>query len=337
MEMILGTHHTAFPMQESSRVGEARRHAMGLAEQCGLDEVAAGRLALVVTELANNLVRHARDGQLLLAGRPLRGEVEVIAMDRGPGIVDVRRSLDDGFSTGGTPGTGLGAVRRLAHHFDMHSDVPKGTVVVARVAGAAIPVRAAPAIDAGAISLCAPGEQVCGDDWAFGIEGLMATVMVADGLGHGPEAAAASRAARDVFSDSPLAQPREQLQETHARLRSTRGAAVMLLQADAGAGTIRSAGAGNVMARLVSGTYDRAILGQHGTAGITIRTPEEASTPWPPHAMLVVWSDGVEARWSADTITPLLARDPTLAAAVLLRDHCRGRDDATVAVLRRSG
>jgi hypothetical protein len=108
-----------------------------------------------------------------------------------------------------------------------------------------------------------------------------------------------------------------------------------VVDADAGSGTIRSAGAGNVMARLVSGVTDRTLLCQHGTAGITIRTPEEVNTPWPPHAMLVVFSDGIESRWKAESMAPLLGRDPTLAAAVLARDHCRGRDDATVAVLRR--
>jgi serine/threonine protein phosphatase PrpC len=128
---------------------------------------------------------------------------------------------------------------------------------------------------------------------------------------------------------------RQLLQDTHARLRSTRGAAVMVVHADAGAGTIRSVGAGNVMGRLVSGVSDRAILGQHGTAGVSIRTPEETSTPWPPHAMLVVCSDGIESRWKSDAITPVLGRDPALAAGRLVRDHCRGRDDATVAVLRR--
>jgi anti-sigma regulatory factor (Ser/Thr protein kinase) len=333
MEMILGTHHTVFPMEESSRVGEARRYAALLGDECGLDEVAAGQLALVVTELANNLVRHAEQGQLLLAGRPTRSEVEVISMDRGPGIADVTRSLVDGFTTGSTPGTGLGAVRRLAHDFDIHSAVPAGTVIVARVRAAA--AVGGLAVSTGAVSLCAPGEQVCGDDWAFALEGATTAVIVADGLGQGPAAAAASRAARDVFCEQPFAGPRELLVQSHARLRSTRGAAVMMLQADAVAGTIRSAGAGNVMARLISGTSDRAILTQHGTAGVSIRTPEEVSTAWPPHAMLVVWSDGVEARWSGDTLTALLGRDPTLAAAVLLREHCRGRDDATVAVLRR--
>lgn len=332
--MIFGTFHAVFPMGDPSRVGEARRHAAQLADECDLGEVEAGRLAIVVTELATNLVRHATRGRLWMSCRRARREVEVIAVDEGPGIPDVERSLGDGFSTGGTPGTGLGAVRRLAQHFDLYTHVPEGTVIVARVRAAGVPEHDAAAC-AGAVSLAAPGETVCGDGWGFALSGDRAAVMVADGLGHGPDAAEASEAALRAFADGPLAGPRQLLQHTHQSLRRTRGAAVMVLDADAGTGTIRSAGAGNVMARLVSGVTDRTLLGQHGTAGITIRTPEEATIPWPPHAMLVVYSDGIESRWKAETLGPLLGRDPTLAAAVLARDHCRGRDDATVAVLRR--
>ena len=334
MEVISGTFHAAFPMGDPSRVGEARRHAAMLAAECNLDEVDAGRLAIVVTELATNLVRHAEHGQLWLSARTARREVEVIAVDKGPGIPDVERSLDDGFSTGGTPGTGLGAVRRLSQHFDLHSSVPGGTVVVARVRPADTEDHAGAAC-VGAVALVAPGERVCGDGWACALEGDRAALMVADGLGHGPDAAEASAVALASFLEDPLAAPRDVLVRTHHALRRTRGAAILVLQADVGAAAVLSAGAGNVVARLVSGVSDRSILSQHGTAGVTIRTPEETRTPWPDHALLVACSDGIETRWKPELVAPVLGRDPTLAAALLARDHLRGRDDATVAVLRR--
>lgn len=333
--MIRGSLHAAFPMQDASRVGEARRHAAQLAHDCGFDEVQAGRLALVVTELSTNLLRHAEHGRLWIAAREGLREVEVIAVDQGPGIADVERSLDDGYSTGGTPGTGLGAVRRLAQHFHLHSTLAGGTVVVARLRADGASADDAAAACFGAVSLAAPGETVCGDGWAFAFAGDRTGMMVVDGLGHGPDAAEAAAVALEAFAEEPLAAPRELLQHIHEALRRTRGAAVMLLQADAAEGTVRSAGAGNVIGRLVSGVSDRTVLTQHGTAGVTMRTPDETSTPWPEHALLIVCSDGIETRWKSDLLMPLLSRDPTLAAAVLARDHCRGRDDATVAVLRR--
>jgi anti-sigma regulatory factor (Ser/Thr protein kinase) len=333
--MILGRFHAVFPMGDASRVGEARRHAADLAAECGLDEVESGRLAIIVTELATNLLRHADKGRLLISARPDRAEVEIISIDEGPGMADVGRSMGDGYSTGGTSGTGLGAVGRLAQDFDLHSTVPEGTVSVARVRGASAGHDVSDTFSIGAIALPARGERVCGDSWGFAFDGDRAALMVADGLGHGPEAAHASQEAIAVFSENPMGDLRQMLRDTHARLRTTRGAAVMMVQADAGEGAVRSAGAGNVMGRLVSGVSDRSILCQHGTAGVTIRTPEETTTSWPPHAMLLVCSDGIESRWKSEAVTPVLGRDPALAAALLARDHCRGRDDATVAVLRR--
>lgn len=336
MEVIRGPQHAAFRMDDATCVGQARRHAATLAAQAGLDEVAAGRLALVVTELGNNLVRHASEGTLLLAVHEDRPEVEVIAMDRGPGMPDVDRSLSDGFSTAGTPGTGLGAVRRLSSGFHLHSTVPEGTVIVSRIrpAGAAPPVPAN-AIHAAGLRVALAGEIVCGDAWAAAFDGTKAAVIVADGLGHGPDASQASQAAVAVFCEKPFAQPRSLIADAHARLRSTRGAAVTVLHLDSEAGVISCSGAGNVIARLVSGDTDRTLLTQHGTAGVQIRTPEEARVAWPEYAILVVQSDGLESRWNAQKLMPLLARDPVLAAAILLRDHSRGRDDATVVVARR--
>jgi anti-sigma regulatory factor (Ser/Thr protein kinase) len=337
MEVITGWIHVAFPIDDASRVGEARRHASTVARELGWDEVDVGRVALVVTELATNLLRHATKGRLFIAGRPQFGEVEVLAVDKGPGIPNVARSMGDGFSTGSTPGTGLGAVRRLAQVFDLHSSVPHGTVVLARVAGSRAPARPArdTGVELGAIALCAPGETLCGDGWAACLDGSRAALMVADGLGHGPEAAKASAAATAVFARDPFGEVRANLEEAHRELRTTRGAAVTIVQVDAVDGTIRSAGAGNVVARVVGGSSDRTLLSQHGTIGLQVRRLEEVRAEWPAHAVLVLHSDGIESRWASPLLHPLLAHDPALVAAVLARDHFRGRDDATVVVLRR--
>lgn len=337
MEVIRAPQHASFAMEDASRVGEARRHAALMSQHAQLDDVQAGRVAIIVTELGNNLVRHAKGGVLLLAVYEQRREVEVVSIDRGPGIADVGRSLSDGFSTGGTPGTGLGAIRRLATDFHLHSAVPDGTIVVARVrAGDAQDNRPPPPIVAAGLSVALAGELVCGDAWAVAFDGNAASVLVADGLGHGPDAAEAAQAALDVFAADPRGAPRKLLSAMHARLRSTRGAAVTLLQLDADASSIRSSGAGNVGARIVSGDSDKTVITQHGTVGLQMRTPDELALDWPPHALLVVHSDGLESRWSPQRLMPLLRRDPMLAAALLLRDHSRGRDDATVVVVRRA-
>jgi anti-sigma regulatory factor (Ser/Thr protein kinase) len=121
----------ALPVREPSQVGEARRRALALADEQGFSQVRRGELAIVVSELCSNLCRHATQGAVLL--RPLPGPgVEVIALDRGPGMADVSACLRDGYSTAGSAGIGLGAVVRLSAEFDIYSQ-PSGTVVLARL------------------------------------------------------------------------------------------------------------------------------------------------------------------------------------------------------------
>ena len=127
--------HVSVAVSTQSQIGEARRAAMRMAELAPLSETECGAVGVVVTELASNLSKFAKDGRILL--QVLRRTsgccLEVLAIDSGPGMADVQRCLRDGFSTSGTPGTGLGAVRRMATEFDIHSTPGTGTGVMARV------------------------------------------------------------------------------------------------------------------------------------------------------------------------------------------------------------
>ena len=346
MEIAYGSVHTVFPMGDNSRVGEARRHGVQLANSAGFDDVTSGRLALVITELGTNLVKHARNGRLLIAARGFSArasEIEVLSIDEGPGIADPDRCMRDGFSSVGTPGTGLGATQRLADDFDLYSATPSGTLIVARVrAKPTLPsqsqFQSQPAEDrfrVGAVAISAPGETVSGDGWMIAIDDAKASAFMVDGLGHGPMAAAAAETALTHFQKKPFHDLALLVQSAHETLRSTRGAAVAMAGLDADNALIRSVGAGNVVTRVLSGVSDRTLLTQQGTIGLTIRRPEVVATPWPPHAIVVMHTDGVQQRWSGAALAPLLGRDPSLAAALLVRDYCRGRDDATAMVVRR--
>ena len=334
MEVTRGWTHRQFLLSEPSGVGEVRRHAARLAAGMAWGELEAGRLAIVVTELGSNLYKHARNGRLLVGACPARGEIEIVSIDEGPGIADVGRSLRDGFSTGGSPGTGLGAVQRLACDFDLHSVAPGGTLCVARLrrSGAA---GLAHALRIGTICLPAPGETECGDAWAAAFDADGVTVLVADGLGHGPGAAAASQAAVDLFSESPALALTAQVEQLHRRLQTTRGAALCCARFDTGGDVVRFTGAGNIAGRIISGLHDRSFVTAHGTAGLQIRNPVSASVERPPHALMVLHSDGIASRWDTRPTLPLLGRDPTLLAALLLRDHSRLRDDATIVVIQQ--
>lgn len=361
---MISPFHLAIPVVESSQVGEARRAAVRIAQELGHDEVAAGRVAIVATELGNNLVRHARSGVLLVAAVQADdgSEVlEILSIDHGPGMADMAASMVDGHSTGGTPGNGLGAVQRLSDAgFDAFSSVPQGTVVLSRIGkdsgsgngqgnghgngnGNGNNHGAAPARPAVALPMCSagvatamPGEHVCGDAWFVRHDEHGATILVADGLGHGPDAAEASRAAVEVLQglngETP---PGALLDRMHARLRSTRGAAVAVARLHAANGALVFTGAGNISGRLLSGTEDRTLLSQHGTAGMQMRRVQEQHYAWPAHGLLVMHSDGLKTRWDLKATPSILQRHPAVIAGWLWREHLRGRDDASVVVMKR--
>ncbi|RZL03326.1 MAG: histidine kinase [Rubrivivax sp.] len=338
--------HVSFDVHEVSQVGEARRAAVHLAETLGFDDVAAGRVALVATELGNNLVRHAQKGRLLV-GRVQGDEghalVEILSLDQGPGIANVAACMADGYSTGGTPGSGLGAVRRLSQEFDLFSARPAGTVIMSRIAAkagqGAAPAIARPAtrFEMGAVALAAPGETVCGDAWAVVQDDHLAAIIVADGLGHGPQAAEASHTAVSVFRSMPFGAPGHVVERMHGGMRATRGAAVMMAQLDLDENALIYSGAGNIAGRLISGVGDKSLASQHGTVGVQIRHLKDVRQPWPDHALLVLHSDGLTTRWDLDNARGILQHHPTVVAGWLVRDHSRGRDDATVVVLKRRG
>lgn len=341
MEVTRGWTHAAFPIDDASRIGEARRHASYLCAELGWGDVETGKLALIITELGTNLLRHASQGRLLIAVRLPFDDVEVISLDEGPGMPSVARSMEDGYSTGqGSPGTGLGAIRRQASSFEMHSAVPGGTICVARVRRTQERAEHVKALEArhyafGAICVPIHGESVCGDAWSVALDDTTATVLVADGLGHGPHAAAASQSALDEFAADAADDLRHLVERTHARLQTTRGAAICALRIDGENQTVSCAGAGNVVARIVSGVFDRSMVTQHGTAGVQIRKPDQSTLQMPQHGVTIVHSDGLASRWDTAPILPVLERDPTLAAAILYRNFSRGRDDATVVVIRQ--
>lgn len=325
MEFLPSRGPLRFVIDDASKVGEARRAAQTLAS-FQLDADAAGKVAIAASELANNLIRHADGGELLVQclGDDAHTVLELLAIDRGPGMVDVARCMTDGYSTAGTPGTGLGAVRRLSSEFDIHSRPGEGTVVMARF-GKPTGARY------GAVSLALEGEPECGDAWqlAEGPDGI--ALLVVDGLGHGAFAAEAARACTGAFATAPFAPPQETLTRANAAMSKTRGgaAAVAVLRGEA----LSYAGVGNISGSLVGAGRSQGLVSHNGTLGLNPRRSQQFEYRCEPHALLVMHSDGVSARWDLKNRPDLLGCHPAIIAATLWRDHGRERDDATVVVV----
>lgn len=326
----------ALSVTDPSGAGEVRRRVTALAQALRLGETDVGRAALAATEAATNLAKHARGGGTVIVRPCGRGDargVELLAVDRGPGMRNPGEALRDGFSTAGSPGTGLGALSRMSDEFDLFSSPDQGTVMLSRV-WAADPGPARVPLSIGAVSVAKPGEMICGDGWSSAHFDRRSLIVCADGLGHGPDAAAASSAATRVFEAHADEGPERLLERMHAALRPTRGAAVSVADVDMEARVVRYAGVGNIAATVWGPGETRSLVSHNGIVGHEMRKVQRFDYPLPPHGLLVMHSDGITTRWQLEKYPGLALRDPAVIAAVLYRDFCRGRDDATVVVAR---
>ena len=327
-----------FAITHASDVAAARRGAQKLADALGFGATRGGQLALIVTEAATNILKHAGEGTLYIsetqscAGRG----VDVLAIDAGPGIADLATSLRDGVSTTGTSGTGLGALRRLADEFDVYSVRGNGAAFFMRLWRDA-PAPATRGVEVGALWVPLAGEEACGDGWAVASDENGATLLAADGLGHGPEAARAADAAIGALRAQPGCGATRLVEEAHAALRVTRGAALAAARIDYASGELRFAGIGNIGACVVDGETRRALVSHNGIVGHNMRKVQEFAVPCPPGALCIMYSDGIQTQWDLEDYPGLHARTPALIAAMLMRDFSRRRDDALVLVVRRRG
>ena len=326
---------TLHPVTESSGIAAVRRAGNTLAGTLGFNETAAGKAALVITEAATNVLKHAGSGDVLL--RPLERDgahgMEILAIDNGPGFASLDLAMRDGMSTAGSYGVGLGAMQRVADEFDLYTDRNHGTVLRMAVWAAAAPSTP---WTIGAVCLPLPSELACGDAWAAAGRDAELLLMVADGLGHGPEAALASQAAVALADARASFAPEALLQRAHAALRGTRGAALAVACLNLAEGTLRFAGIGNISVSLHAASTSRHLVSHNGIVGSNMRKVQEFQMDFGDDDILIMHSDGLATRWDLERYPGLLRHHPSLIAAVLYRDHARHRDDVSVVVAQRN-
>ena len=327
-------------VREASQVAEVRRVAAELARAEKLSDDESGRLALIATEAATNLVKYGKAGTVTLTRYTLGAQhgVQLIAVDGGPGFADFAGAARDGHSTSGSLGIGLGVIMRSATFFDVYSVRDQGTALLARVAHNA-PRKGFAASDFESAARTCPkkGQVECGDAWSVRDFGKRQLICVADGLGHGPLAALASGRAISVLEQASQDDtPVQIVTRMHEQLRDTRGAVVAVLALDSVAGTADFCGVGNIAAAIYQAGESRHLLSVEGIVGYRMREARLQQVAWDSNAVAILYSDGVSGRWGLARYPGLLKRDPALVASVLFRDHAKDTDDATIVVARRN-
>lgn len=313
-----------------------RHAAVRLANGLGFSEHRTGEIALSITEVATNAYKYGRNGKAVLRVLRQKGfaALEAVIFDAGPGIEDIAAVSKDGFSTGGTLGVGIGSAKRLSSSYASHSVMGKGTVTVLRFWQPGAPADVQVPSTAAGITRPINGEVQCGDSWAHRSDEKRTTLMLADGLGHGELAATASRAAVSAFLASRASAPGAMLKEIDAALRRTRGAAAAVIVLERSSEELTFAGIGNVGAWIETDGSRKGLASQPGIVGSFSRVIRDAQFELPPHAVVVMHSDGLTSKWDLGAYPGIRTQDPAIIAATLMRDAGTHHDDASAVVAK---
>lgn len=304
---------------------------MDYATLVGMNEEDCGKIAIAVTEMASNLLKHAGNGKILCEPLASNGSpgLRVLSLDKGAGISDVGAALEDGYSTYGSCGNGLGAVRRLSTVFDLYSAPGLGTCIATEF-WARKKMSAPECFSLGVVSIAVRGEEVCGDGWGTRTMADRSFFMVVDGLGHGTFAAEAAREAERVLAKTNPTSAANILRDCHDALKKTRGAAGAIAEISHDKGILTYAGVGNISATVIDPKGRRGIASHNGTLGHHMHKIQEFTVPWNKDSMLIMHSDGLGTKWELERYPGLASKHPSIIAAMLYRDFQRERDDVTV-------
>jgi anti-sigma regulatory factor (Ser/Thr protein kinase) len=336
------------PLTHEAQIGLARRNINRCAVELGFNELQLAEIEIVVKELGSNALKFARGtGRIYYPRADERVEprgIEIIYVDKGPGIEDTALAINDGYSTTGTLGAGLGAVKRMSDEFyifsaldsatrklTMYGRTTHGTSIVfrKRVNPHDEPPRVVPGLWGG-MTRPTEGHTENGDAYVIRCEGDRLLLAMIDGLGHGEAAEDSARAAVATI-DRNLTQPVEViLRATHEALHMMRGAVMGLACIDRAAGTIEYAGIGNTDFRVIGGRERLRFISLNGTLGSRLDRIKVFKEAMPKVATLIMATDGVSERWEVDNYPGLIGMHPQLFCATVMRDFSRPNDDATI-------
>jgi len=319
------------PITDDSSVGEARRRGLLIADRLGFDAVRSGEFGLLITEASRNVLLHGGGGQTIIAGTRNANDAvgRVLALDNGPGIADISKAISDGFSTGGTMGGGMGAMKRIATSLDVFTG-KSGTIVLMELGEA--PQQNG--LQIAGIAIPYPGERFCGDAWTYHQTTERTLILLVDGLGHGPYAAEAADEAVETFHKWAERPPNEILSRIHDSSKKTRGAVAAVAEIRPQEKSLTYEAVGNIAASIVTNQGSRSLVSHSGTLGVASPRIQEFKERWGSDSILIMHSDGLQTRWDLSSYSGLVSRHPALIGAALFRDFRRQRDDASVVVVK---
>ena len=330
--------HTSFNASDRSYYAIIKREAHAMAVAAEYDPKRIAELDIVIAELTSNLYKYADHGEILIGHfREADNEyIEVICIDEGPGMADVKKMSTDGVSTTNTLGHGLGSIKRFSDKFDAYSQKGWGTLVLSRIYKRPPgKIKVKPRMEVRQIVVNKPGESTCGDGFYFWMTEKEARLMLADGLGHGPGANLAMNEAVNAFKGCTFDLPVDILRYMHNYIRKTRGVVATLLRFDFEKNTFNIAGIGNITAKLSGFAHNKTHLAYNGIVGHTIpNTMNDQVMSLDDYRLFILCSDGLRSRWDLGKYPGIQKHDLTLQAAAIYKDFNRRTDDTSIVIAK---
>jgi anti-sigma regulatory factor (Ser/Thr protein kinase) len=333
--------HVQLKANDRSYFAILKKEVHALAVAGGFSTVKAGEIDIIVAEMVTNLVKHAGGGDLLVKLVEEDGiqGMELISIDNGIGMTDVTRMVADGISTKNTLGQGLGAMKRLADVFQVYSLKDWGTVILCRIFEEPLrKYRKQSKVEIRTAMIPKPGETECGDGFSALVTDDTIKLFMADGLGHGPEAAKAVMTAIESFTNCNEMLPSEIIRKINEDVKKTRGLVGTVAVYTTQEMKWRVCGIGNISTRINSHLGSKYYNAYNGIIGLNVPNKlMNQEVPFEEGQHVILCSDGIKSRWETYKYPAILRYDASLFAASLLKDFARYTDDMSVAVCKLNG
>ncbi|EHQ24393.1 SpoIIE family protein phosphatase [Mucilaginibacter paludis] len=329
--------HISFAADDRSYFSLLKKEIHKRALDAGINIKRINELDLIVAEMTSNLFKYANGGEILMGiftngGSPY---VELISIDRGPGISNIAKMMQDGVSTTNTMGNGLGSIKRLSDVFEIYSIPDWGTIILSRVYNDSKSVKNTLKADVRSIILSKPGETCSGDGFIYKINNDYLKIMLADGLGHGPEANKAVNEAAEAFRVFPEYSPTETIRFIHSAIRKTRGAVAAIVCYDFNQKKWTMTGIGNIATKLVGVGALRNHMSYNGIVGHNIpNTMNDQVITSEQFNQVILCSDGIKTRWDLSRFPLISKYDLSILAAAIYKDQARKTDDMSIIVTK---
>jgi len=341
----------SLPIENESDIGVCRRKGVGLATQMGFNEVSSGEIAIMISELVTNVLKHGGGkGKIVICqiqDSENKKAMEIWCCDAGNGIANYNNALKDGYTRKDTLGIGLGTIKRFSDELEINpisslsfkedyfsgANNYKHCLRILKWKPTKLWFGTNKNLTVGAVSRCHPGEHLNGDAYLVNhVSSNICTVAVIDGLGHGKEASLASELAKEQIILKSNLSVDKLMQHVHNSIRGTRGAVIGLARIDTEANKLSFSGIGNIESFVITEKEKKTLLSFGGIVGHNMRTPKVFEADFKPGNTLCMYSDGITSRWKPEDIE--WNESPQKNAEHIINKHSRLNDDATVLIIR---